>query len=79
VFEARLGSFAPSLRIQLAGDQQVTLAWPATEPGLQLESATNLSAASWASVTNVPGLVGGEYVVTNNATGLSQFFRLRKL
>lgn len=45
----------------------------------QLEGATNLPAASWASVTNVPGTVGGESVVTNSATGLSRFFRLRKL
>lgn len=79
VFEARLGNFPPSLRIQLAGGQQVVLAWPATAAAWQLESATNLSTASWGKVTNGPVMVGSEYVVTNSTTGLSRFFRLRKL
>lgn len=66
------------LQIAKAGNV-VTLSWPVTAAGYQLESTAELgAAASWTAVTNAPGIAGFEQVFTNVLTGTNQFFRLRQ-
>lgn len=54
------------------------LKWPAWAASFQLQSSTNLSGANWTTLTNLPGLVGYENVVTNTRTSSNLFFRLKR-
>ena len=56
----------------------VRLWWSANAPGYGLVSNTNLSSANWSTVTPAPVLESGNYVVTNAAAGLGNFYRLQK-
>lgn len=74
-----IGAFelaAPALDIIRSGDS-VVLSWPASFAGSQLQAATNLLAGTnWAAVTGTPVLIGGQYYVTNTASGSQTFYRL---
>ncbi|HEY9175815.1 MAG TPA: peptidylprolyl isomerase [Verrucomicrobiae bacterium] len=70
-------AFVPPNLSQTHVGAQSTLRWPAWATEYQLQSSTNLNAAAWTPVTNLPALVGYEQVATNNSTG-SGFFRLKR-
>jgi cyclophilin family peptidyl-prolyl cis-trans isomerase len=70
-------SVPPTLSIIPAGAQNV-VTWPAWATDYQLQSNTNLSSASWLTVSNFSSLVGYQSVVSNNTTGGDLFFRLKK-
>jgi hypothetical protein len=64
--------------LSLAQTNGVTmLFWPNTVNGYALESATDSTLSSWSTVTNVPALFGGQFMVTNTWTDQVRFFRLR--
>ncbi len=77
-----VGSFAvgvfgpPQLTITNKGTGQALIIWPTNATGYSLESASNLISSAWTDVTNVPTVVGGNYVVTVNTTNRQQYFRL---
>jgi len=53
------------------------LSWPAYYGDFTLQSTSNLLApGSWMSVTDLPVVVGGLFVVTNTPSGANQFYRL---
>lgn len=56
----------------------LVFSWPTSTIGFNLQSASDLTAASWSNVTNPPVVVGTNYSVTASATGQIQFFRLKK-
>ncbi len=57
---------------------QVKLSWPSSYgANFTLQSNTNLSTATWVTVTPSPTLVGTNYVVTNNVSIPQVFYRLR--
>lgn len=70
-------AFVPPNLSQTHVGAQSTLRWPAWATEYQLQSSTNLNAAAWTPVTNLPALVGYERVATNNSAG-SGFFRLKR-
>ena len=66
----------PSLGIQqLAGG--IILSWPSAYGGFALESATDLTANNWTPVAGTPTNMGYQFVITNNAADVIQFYRLK--
>lgn len=74
IFLARLDG--PQLSLQTT-NHQVVIAWPTNATGLSLESSGTSTPGTWSPVTNLPAIVGAQYVITNPITSGSQFFRLR--
>lgn len=70
-------SFAPSvsLGVTLLGNQAV-ISWPASIAGGVLQTATNLSSMLWQTVTNPVSIQGSSFLVTNQLSHGSAFFRL---
>ena len=71
-------AFVPPNLSQTRVSAQSTFRWPAWATEYQLQSSTNLHAAAWTPVTNLPALVGYERVATNISTGNGGFFRLKR-
>jgi cyclophilin family peptidyl-prolyl cis-trans isomerase len=68
----------PAINITASGTGTV-LRWPAwAAADYQLQSATNPVAGAWSAATNLPALSSYESVATNNATGGSAVFRLKR-
>ena len=69
----------PAPKIAITGDE-LTLKWPQTTFGLEIESTTDPSdGTSWKVRSGTrPVLTGGEYTVTLPATLPREFFRLRR-
>jgi hypothetical protein len=67
----------PSLTLRTGGTNVVVL-WPTNTLGFNLQSATNLNAASWASITNTPVVDGTNYSVGFSVARQVQFFRLKR-
>jgi uncharacterized repeat protein (TIGR03803 family) len=67
---------APQLTIAVSGSN-VTLAWPATNTGLTLQSATSLTPPiAWTPVSATPSTANGQTTVTLPITAARQFFQL---
>lgn len=67
----------PTLLFQLSSNK-IILSWPTNSTGFTLETATSPSGGSWTAVSPGPSLVGTNYTATNDLSGLSKVFRLRK-
>lgn len=68
---------APSLRIAQAGANAL-VAWP-TNAAFVLERSGALPTTNWSPDTNLRGLLGAEFAVTNALPSSNTFFRLRGL
>jgi hypothetical protein len=66
----------PKLDMELYGNIMLML-WPAGAPTLKLETATNLSPASWVPVASPPLQFGDQYLVPISASEPRRFYRLR--
>ena len=74
----RVISPSPFLSVFRSGNN-VVLSWATSFSGFTLQGAINSVAAPlWTTVTNVPAIVNGQYVVTNAAAGPWKFYRLVK-
>ena len=71
------GSGLPILTLVPFSPGQLHLSWSTNYPAFALESAATLSAV-WQSVTNSTGISGERHTLNMDASGTSQFFRLRK-
>jgi hypothetical protein len=69
---------SPQLSIQPVSAVQVQFSWSTNFIGFSLESATNLPAAAWITVTNSVARQGQQFTVTVNTTLPQEYFRLRK-
>lgn len=69
---------SPKLNVQSISGGQVQFSWSTNFGGFNLESATNLTAPAWTTVTNVLISQGQQFTVTVDATLPQQFFRLHK-
>ena len=68
----------PSLRTSFSG-QNLVLSWPSLATGVVLQTSSTLApGANWRSLTNGIGIVGSDFVYTNQTTSVSGFFRLLK-
>ena len=69
----------PSLTISRASAELVRITWATNFTDYVLESATDLRALDWTTVTNtVPASVGERVSVTRDVEGAQRFYRLRK-
>jgi hypothetical protein len=70
----------PSVRLSIAlVGTDAMVSWPGTATGFQLQSATNLTAATlWTNVTQTLSTNGGTISVLMPASSGKQFFRLQK-
>ena len=68
----------PALRITTFGPNAI-VAWPTNAPGYVLERAASLPSADWSPDTNIRGVTGGDFTITNPVSPGSLFFRLRGL
>ena len=69
---------SPKLSVQSISAGQAQFSWPTNFSGFTLESATNLAAAAWITVTNALISQGQQFTVTVEATLPQQFFRLHQ-
>jgi hypothetical protein len=68
----------PLLNILSLGSN-VLLYWNTSAIGFNLTARSNFTAASsWNLVTNIPAVIGDQFMVTNSATGPTRFYRLVK-
>lgn len=68
---------APLLRI-IRNDGSVTLAWPNSSTGFQLQESPSLSTPNWTGVNTAPGVVGDEKQVNQTLAPGHRFYRLSK-
>jgi uncharacterized repeat protein (TIGR03803 family) len=68
-------SITPPLAIIPSGTN-VLVSWPTNLTGYALYSTTNLAPAVWSIVSQRPGIVAGQYVVTNGHSASHMFYRL---
>ncbi len=69
---------APPILLASQSNEQITLSWSVNSAAYGVESRTNLAAGNW-TMTNPVRVTNGESIsVTLPASGLQQFFRLKK-
>jgi glucuronoarabinoxylan endo-1,4-beta-xylanase len=67
---------SPSMNLA-AGGSGLTLSWPGTSGGFQLQSSTNLESGVWVNVTSpAPQMVGTNWQVALPASGDAIYYRL---
>jgi hypothetical protein len=67
----------PTLKVVPATNQQVSIAWTNTTTGFGLKQTSSLSPPiQWATVTNIPVVINGQFVVTLPAGTGSRFYIL---
>jgi len=67
----------PALTVSPAADQRAAIAWTNTAAGFVLKETTSLSPViQWTTVTNVPVIINGQFVVTVSTTTGDRYFRL---
>jgi hypothetical protein len=76
ITELQISPVLPMLQIALSGANAV-LSWPTNATDFTLQSNGNLTTTNWVAVTNVPTIIGAQYVVTNSVSGV-EFYRLKK-
>jgi hypothetical protein len=69
---------SPRLSTQPVSAVQTQFSWSTNFAGFSLESATNLPAAAWITVTNSAAIQGQQFTVTVDTTSPQQYYRLRK-
>ena len=72
-----IGTLPPPLTVNRTG-VDITISWPASATGFQLESSAVLPAATWTTVPFAPPPPGQDPSVTVTATGGNTFYRLRQ-
>ena len=60
-----------------AGSKQVVLSWPSLPANAGLETTASLNSGAWTPITNGVTLVSNRFVLTNNTSPVSAFFRLQ--
>ncbi|MDB6064029.1 MAG: hypothetical protein JWR26_237 [Pedosphaera sp.] len=76
ITELQISPVLPALQIALSGANAV-LSWTTNAPDFTLQSNNNLSTTNWITVTNVPAIVGAQFVVSNTLAGI-EYYRLKK-
>lgn len=69
---------APRLSLRPSG-MGFTVSWPSSQVGYSLQSAATItSPMNWMTVTNTPAIFQAQYVISNDFSGPSRFYRLIK-
>jgi hypothetical protein len=69
-------SLPPELQITAISSNRMRLTWPVSASGYTLQQTSNLSPASWATVTNAVSVVDAHHQVTVPSQGTTTCFRL---
>ncbi len=77
IFTYEISTPRPILKIAGAANHTVQLAWPTNAVGFSLQRSLAV-AGSYAAVTNVPSVVGTNYLTTLASTNATGFFRLAR-
>lgn len=70
-------SAVPKLQISMASPARFQVLWSTNNPGYTLLWGPTPSPANWDTVTNVPVIVGGNFVVEIDTTEALRFFHLK--
>jgi Big-like domain-containing protein/concanavalin A-like lectin/glucanase superfamily protein len=76
-YAINIGTTPPSLGVVRSGND-ITISWPASATGFELESTDVLPATTWTTVPFTPPQPGQDPSVTVTATNGNKFYRLRK-
>lgn len=76
-YALNIGTTAPSLAVSRSGND-ITISWPASATGFELESSDVLPATTWTTVPFTPPQPGQDPSVTVTATSGNKFYRLRQ-
>lgn len=76
ITELQISPVLPTLQIAASGPNAV-LSWTTNATGFTLQSNNNLTTTNWVTVTNVPAIVGTQFVVSNTLAGV-KFYRLKQ-
>ncbi len=72
----KLSKIAPHLAMRRT-EQGVAVSWPASQTGYRLQSATSLlPSPDWTDVAEMPAMFQAQYVVSNEVSGTSKYYRL---
>jgi len=75
---ALVSSAPPTLQAQVSGNDFI-LSWPSWTQNFSLQATTNLADPnSWTALTDTPAIVNAQYVLTNQISGPSRFYRLKQ-
>jgi hypothetical protein len=75
---AKLSKTSPHLAMRRT-ERGVALSWPTSQIGYHLQSATSLAPSpNWGDVPDMPASFQAQYVVSNELSGVSKFYRLTK-
>jgi hypothetical protein len=66
----------PVLTIERLSANSARLLWPINDPPFGLQTATNLTVATWTNALPLPVVLGTNNIVTNAVTGITRFYRL---
>jgi hypothetical protein len=66
----------PQLSVILSG-ANLTIAWPSSVTGFQLQQNVNLTATNWTDVMNSVSITNGLYQVTVSPSNSMAFYRLK--
>jgi hypothetical protein len=66
----------PTLDITTSG-MDVILSWPESAGNFALQSTLDLTTTNWAVISNIPVVIGQNFVVTNAISDSAQYFRLQ--
>jgi len=66
------------INITQVDPRHATLIWTTNAVGWELQSATNLAAVNWDTVTNVPVVAGTNFSLSISTAEAQEFFRLHK-
>jgi hypothetical protein len=68
----------PKLDVVQVDPTRVRISWTTNLGPLVLQSEASLVPPAWTTVTNAQAIVGAQYMITNNISGVSRFYRLCK-
>lgn len=68
--------FAPVLKIESLGVNQVRLLWTTSAVGFHAEWASSLISSNWLTVPGVPSILANQFTLTASANTNAAFFRL---
>jgi len=75
IFRIVMPPLPPRLRLARNGNRLV-LSWPTNAAGFALQTSPDLT--NWNNSTASPVIMGAQYAITNDISGSSQFYRLKK-
>jgi hypothetical protein len=78
VLTAISGPARPTLSMEKVTPGSVRLLWPTNDAAYTVQFNTDLTTTNWTASTNLPVVLGTNYVMTDATVGTAKFYRLIK-